>query len=396
MLEFPTPGEAFEDFEILEELGAGAFARVYKVLSPGSDRPLALKLTAMPNMTDDMVKRALREIAILRALTTPHVVKLHGSSIGDGYFYLLMEYLEGQQLDQAHSFDTPMGVAEALKIMLQACIGLAEAHSKGVVHRDLKPANMWLTPEGTVKILDFGFARAWGVPWAYGKNATAARTVVGTPHYCQPEQLYTDQLTPASDVYSLATILYELLSGHCVLFPHQTVSEVVEALFDNPVAWLDAHAMRDMVPITQYPGCGGLPERLLALIDRALSKDPLARPQQAGHMASTIGDILHEDLEAIEPVNVRVNSAGHKSEQLLVPGRRRIGTGEFCDLIVAGGEVLDVHALIEWSGWPRPIQVRRAAPGAPARMDGKPIDKVAEWEIGAELQIAGTTLTLGG
>lgn len=193
MIEFPQPGEAFEDFEILEELGAGAFARVYKVLGPDSDEPLALKLTAVPNMTDDMVKRALREIAVLRSMTNPHTVRLHGSSIGEGYFYLLMDYLQGQQLDHAHDFDEPMAAGEAMRLVLQACMGLAEAHAKGVVHRDVKPANIWLVDDGTIKILDFGFARAWGVPWAYGTNATAARTVVGTPHYCQPEQLFTDQ-----------------------------------------------------------------------------------------------------------------------------------------------------------------------------------------------------------
>jgi serine/threonine-protein kinase len=394
MIEFPQPGEAFEDFEILEELGSGAFARVYKVLAPDRDQPLALKLTSLPNMTDDMVKRALREIAVLRSLTNPHTVRLHGSNIGKGYFYLLMDYLEGQQLDQAHNFDEPMAVADALKVVLQSCMGLAEAHAKGVVHRDIKPANIWIVLDGTVKILDFGFARAWGVPWAYGTNATAARTVVGTPHYCQPEQLFTDQLTPASDVYSLATILYELLCGRCVLFEHQLVSEVVEALYDNPVAWLDAHALREMVPITRYPGCGGLPDRLISLIHRALSKEPTDRPQQAGQFASALGDILHDDLGAIEAARFELSSAAGRSEQRLVPGRRRIGAGEFCDIIVAGGEVLDNHAIVDWSGWPRSVQLRPASPGASIHIDGKPVEKVVDLAPGTTFTIGNTELTL--
>jgi serine/threonine protein kinase len=394
MFEFPEPGEAFEDFEILEEVGRGAFARVYRVLGREGDVPLALKLTAVPSMSDDMVKRAVREIAVLRSLKNPHVVRLHGSSIGDGYFYLLMEYLEGRQLDHAHDFDEPMQVAEALRIMLQCCIGLAEAHAKGVVHRDIKPANIWLQHDGTIKILDFGFARAWGVPWAYGKNATAARTVVGTPHYCQPEQLYTDQLTPASDVYSLATILYELLSGHCVLFPHQRVGEVVEALLDNPVAWLDAHAMREQVPITGYPGCGGLPDRLLELLACALDKEPSRRPQQAGTMASILGDILHEDLEAVEAARIHATWSGGRADFPLVPGRRRIGAGEFCDVVVAGGEVLDAHALIDWSGSPRRAQLRPAAPGANLTLGGLPVTQSVDLEPGDRFRIGNTELEL--
>src|SRR5690606_27111088 len=121
---------------------------------------------------------------------------------------------------------------------------------------------------------------------------------VGTPHYCQPEQLHTDRLTPASDVYSLATILYELLSGHAVLFEDRKVSEVVALLRDNPVGWLDAHAMRQMVPIHRYRACADLPDRLIDLLSFALAKDPALRPANAEVMANALGEILHADLGA--------------------------------------------------------------------------------------------------
>ncbi|MCX4245628.1 serine/threonine protein kinase [Paraliomyxa miuraensis] len=389
---FPDPGDTFENFEILNEIGRGAFARVYEVLSPDSDEPVALKLTALPNMSVDLVQRAIREIAVLRTLSSPHVVKLHGSSIGEGYFYLVMELLQGQQLNEHHAFDEPMQVAEAVDLMLQVCVGLTEAHAKGVVHRDIKPANLWIQPDGLVKLLDFGLARAWGVPWVYGRNATAARTVVGTPHYTQPEQLYTHELTPASDVYSLATILYELLSGHAVLFAHQTVSEVIEALHDNPLAWLDAHASREMVPITRYPGCAGLPDTLLQLLERALAKDPQQRPQLAGHFASALGDILHYDLGATPAAEVQIRTSGSWRSVPLIPGRRRVGAGEICAVQVTGRELLDVHAHIEWSGFPRLAQIRPAAPGAPITIDGLAVDRVATIRPDAEVQVGPTPL----
>ncbi len=394
LFSFPDPGTVFEDFEILEEIGRGSFARVYKVLGSASDGPVALKLTALPNMSVDLVQRAIREIAVLRTLSSPHVVRLHGSSIGEGYFYLVMEFLEGQQLDQLHPFDGPMKVAEALEIILQVCVGLAEAHAKGVVHRDIKPANIWIQPDGLVKLLDFGLARAWGVPWVYGRNATAAQTVVGTPHYTQPEQLHTHELTPASDVYSVATILYELLSGHAALFAHQTVSEVIEALHDNPLGWLDAHATREVVPITRYPGCAGLPDPLLQLLERALDKDPQRRPQLAGELASTLGDILHYDLGAMPAAEVQVRHGGSWRNIPLVPGRRRVGAGEVCAVQVTGRDLLDVHALLEWSGAPRLAQIRPAAPGAPISIDGLMVDRVATIRPDSEVLIGQTPLRI--
>ena len=247
---------------------------------------------------------------------------------------------------------------------------------------------------GTVKVLDFGFARAWGVPWAYGANATTARTVVGTPHYCQPEQLHTDQLTPASDVYSLATILYELLSGYAVLFEHQTVPEAIEALHDDPMGWLDAHAIRDTVPITNYPGCAGLPDGLLSLLGRALAKDPAARPRQAGSFASALGDILVDDLGAAQPATFLVDGPLGRSERTLNPGRRRIGAGEFCDVVIAGGEVSDVHAIVDWSGAPRRAHLHPAGLGARVRVDDEPLSGPVFLPAGAIVTIGNTQLEL--
>jgi serine/threonine protein kinase len=368
----------YREFELLEEIGQGSFARVYKVRAPGHKRPLALKLATDTRLSDDMIKRAIREVAILRTLTNPHVAKMHGSSVGPDHFYVLMDYLEGLQLNQYHDLDEPMQASLALEIMLQVCMGLAEAHAQGVVHRDIKPANIWITPGGLVKLLDFGLARAWGVPWAFGTNATAARTVVGTPHYCQPEQLHLEELTPASDIYSLATILYELLSGRSVLFPDDPVSEIVEMLNESPVAWLDAHVMREMVPIRRYPECAWLPDSLQHLLACALSKDPEHRPQSAGEMACALGAILVDEFDALKPARVRVVGEGPDPLDVrLLPGRRTLGCAPFADVRVVGASVQPVHAIIDWSGGARPIQVR-PADGATLLRNGEAVRKVVE------------------
>ncbi len=384
----------YRDFEILEEIGSGAFARVYKVRAPGHRKPLALKLATDTRLAEDVIKRAIREVAVLRSLTNPHVVRLHGSSVGSDHFYVLMDYLEGLQLNQFHNFDEPMRVGEALKIMLQAAMGLAEAHAQGVVHRDLKPENIWITPEGRVKVLDFGLARAWGVPWAFGTNATAARTVVGTPHYCQPEQLLSDQLTPASDIYSLATILYEMLSGHAVLFEHYKVSEVVEALRESPVAWLDAHATRGMQPIERYPGCAGLPDSLLHLLRSALDQEPANRPADAGVFATRIAEVLHDDLEAIDSARVRILRGNSDPEdQILVPGRRFLGRRFDADITLVGPHVAQTHLILDWSGSPRPIQAR-SFDGAEVVRNGEPLRGVVDVEPGDIFEIGDTTFVI--
>jgi serine/threonine-protein kinase len=272
-----------------------------------------------------------------------------------------MDYLEGKQLDRFHNFDTPMEPAQAVSIIQQACMGLAEAHARGVVHRDLKPANIWIQPDGTVKVLDFGLARAWNAPWAFAANATAARTLVGTPHYCQPEQLNSDELTPASDVYSLATILYELLSGHAALFEGKPVTEVVDELRDSPVQWLDAHVNRPVVPIQDYAWCADLPESILAVLEASLAKVPAFRPSDAGKLGSALGNILYKDLGHVEPARVRLMLPdGQEQDVLLIPGRRILGSALDADIRLDQPGIAPHHLIIDWSGSPRPAQLRAA------------------------------------
>src|SRR5690606_5963046 len=126
--------------------------------------------------------------------------------------------------------------------------------------------------------LDFGLARSWDGRPVVGVNATEAHLVVGTPHYSQPEQLKTRVLTPASDVYSLATILYELLTARAPFYPNVPLPKLREQLRNKPSEWLRAHARRPAVPLDRCPGGEDLPESLVRGVARALDKDPERRP----------------------------------------------------------------------------------------------------------------------
>jgi serine/threonine protein kinase len=200
----------------------------------------------------------------------------------DGHVYMLMDYLEGTTLNAWHSFDDPLHPAQAVTIVHQACLGLAEPHAQGIVHRDVKPENIFVQDNGQIKVLDFGLARSWDGSPVIGANATQMHMVVGTPHYSQPEQLKTRVLTPASDVYSLATILYELLSAHSPFHPDRPLNAVREEYREKPVRWLHAHANMPVVPLDSMPGCEHLPTALVDGITLALDKEPrAARPTPA-------------------------------------------------------------------------------------------------------------------
>jgi serine/threonine protein kinase len=343
-------------------LGVGSFARVYEVEAPGYPHRLALKLTREPVSSAEQAQRALREITILRSLTNPHVVRTFDCGLRpDGHIYLLMDLLSGRTLDQWHDFRSPLNAAQAVTIVHQACLGLAEAHAMGVVHRDVKPENIFIEHDGKIKMLDFGLARSWDGRPVVGIDATDAHLVVGTPHYSQPEQLKTRVLTPASDVYSLATILYELLTARAPFWPDRPLLEVKELLRHRPNDWLKAHARRPPVPLDQCPGGEALPESLVRGVARALDKDPDRRPPNAGAFANVLGLVLHRDMDIPVAAKLRVlNPDDTVVERLFLPGSYLIGSGRRCEIKLRDDTVPRVHAVLEWSGapnWPhlRPL-----------------------------------------
>ena len=275
------PGDQLDDFEILEVVGRGAFGEVYKVRDPRFSVPMALKVSLDPITEVSVAQRALREVTVLKTLTNPHVVRVFDCGLRrDGHAYVLMELLAGQPLHQWHDFDTAMAPRAAAQIIEQCCEGLAEPHARGIVHRDLKPENIFVDDNGFTKLLDFGLARSWDGSAIIGAKATVGHMVVGTPHYAQPEQLITTELTPAADVYSLALVFYELLTGHTPFSATKTVSQLIDEWRGQPMRWLQAHSRDTPIPLAQMVP-GQVSEDLAHVIEVALDKDPTQRPNDA-------------------------------------------------------------------------------------------------------------------
>ena len=266
------PGDRVDGrFELRERVGTGGMSQVFQALDTATGRLVALKLV---HGTADH-GRFEREARALTELEHPAIVRLvaHGST-PEGYGYLAMEWLEGEEL--AALLDRRrLGIGEALTLARRVASALGEAHARGMIHRDIKPANLFLEhgEVAQVRVLDFGIARFEDQP-----RTTRTGAVIGTPGYMAPEQARGDeQITPALDVFSLGCVLFEALSGKPAFEGQHLVAVLAKVIFmDAPQ--LEAH-------------CPDAPPELAALISRMLAKDPLTRPRDGMELLSELSKL---------------------------------------------------------------------------------------------------------
>ena len=391
------PGDRYGEFEILAILGRGGFARVFKARSPNFEGPVALKLSRTPITEEAVAIRALREIRILQNLRNPYVVHILDNGMGeDERWYMVMELLEGQSLLDYYDFAKPMHPARATRMIYEACVGLDEAHEMGIVHRDVKPENMWVTAgTHTCKVIDFGLARAWDPGSTMGTDATVGHMLIGTPHYAQPEQVHTGELVPASDVYSLGTVLYELLSAHSHLFADEPLNHARERLRDDPLGWLSAHVKRDLVPIDHYPIGQQLPQELRNTLHWMLNKQPEHRPARGGVAAEHLAWILHTIYDT--PVAALLRTArpdGSNPSQLLIPGGYELGNSPGCTIQIPAGGPTRAHATLRWLGPGHEAVLSPTQPHGTVWVNGHLLERPVLLVPGTYFDIAGTRMVL--
>jgi serine/threonine protein kinase len=258
--------------QILQKIGSGGMGTVYKALEPDTKRMVGVKILH-PKLANrkDLVSRFGREARALSQLSHPNTVKVFSyGELEDGSLYIIMELLEGKNLNQSVRAEGPFSVARALPILIKACGALDEAHKAGIIHRDLKPENIFLVQNASVrdfpKLLDFGLAKVGERQLRPGSVIlTQEGMVFGTPEFMSPEQAQGKALTPASDVYSLAVILYEVLTG--------------KLPFDAKSAmdYIQLHVTGKPIPLNQRVAGKVFPPLLERIVDRALAKRPEER-----------------------------------------------------------------------------------------------------------------------
>ena len=268
-------GELIAHYRVLELIGRGAMGVVYKSLDVNLDRLVAIKVMSAESRSDpDFVERFRQEARAQGALNHPNVALLFDYFVHDGAPVAVMEFIDGESLEQLIRRRGAIPVREAVPIFKQALRGVAAAHRAGIIHRDLKPANLMVTRDDVVKVMDFGIAKRQGVT-----SATKASTSIGSPFYMAPEQILGRAVDRRTDVYALGITLYELLSGYR---PFNTRGKAEYLV-------LDAHVNDMPEPPTVYRF--GLPQPVVDAVMRSLAKDPDARFQSAEDFMNALPDV---------------------------------------------------------------------------------------------------------
>jgi serine/threonine protein kinase len=325
-----TIGTLLGQYQILSAIGAGGMGEVYEARDNKLGRNVALKVLPEAFTHDhEKLSRFHREARMLASLNHPNIATLFGLEESDGVHYLIMELVPGQTLAERLKAG-PLGIEEALQISGQITDALEAAHEKRVIHRDLKPANVKVTPEGRVKVLDFGLAKAFRgnaeADLPNGPTLTSTGTedgmILGTPMYMSPEQARGKPVDKMTDIWAFGCVLYELLAGQRA-FQADTVSGTLARILEREPDW-------KLLPATT-------PTNVRDLLRRCLEKDVNRRLRDIGDGRIELRDALERTTrEEVSPQGERFKIT------------RRLAIGGLAAAASAAGVATSV-----WYLWPK-------------------------------------------
>jgi serine/threonine protein kinase/Tol biopolymer transport system component len=314
-------GSRLAHYEITAHLGSGGMGEVYQATDSKLGRAVAIKmLPAEFTREPERVARLQREARVLASLNHPSIAIVHGIEDADGHAFLVMELVPGETLEERIS-GRALPVAETLRIALQIAAALEAAHENGVVHRDLKPANIKVRGDGSVKLLDFGIAKATSAALTGPVRATTFvgeggrfGAVTGTPAYMSPEQARGQPVDRRTDIFAFGCVLYEMLTG-CRAFDGETLTDTIAQVVAIDPDW--SRLPEDLAP------------RVRELVEHCLEKDPRKRRRDSGDVRLDLERAL------LEPLSRSVDAAALAHLQRRSKMRGIVAAGATLGLVLA-------------------------------------------------------------
>ncbi len=364
-------------YKIVRELGRGAMGVVYLATDPTIGRPVAIKTIRLGEVNAEerarLRERLFREARSAGVLSHPGIVTIYDMEAQDDIAFIAMEYVNGSTLEQLLT-GQPLPATRLFSILGQTAVALDYAHQKGIVHRDIKPANIMVTEDGSAKIADFGIAKI-----NTSEQFTMTGSIVGTPHYMAPEQVQGMAVDGRADQFSLAVIVFEMLTGEKPFTGEQLTTVVYKIVAEEPVP---PHRLNSTLnqqitnvlrralskkPDARYPNCQKFVDALEAACAAAKGWQPLPRGGSLN---------LPTAVEAPRPGSI---SPARTTEETKPSARRKVGVLPvlLAILVAAGLVVLIAWQAAPWltgsSGSKAPItQAQPPAPAAPEAAEKKP------------------------
>lgn len=257
-------------YELLEKIGEGGMALVYKARCRVLDRIVAVKILKNEFANDNsFVEKFKIEAQAAARLSHPNIVNIFDVGQEQDVYYIVMEYVEGRTLKEIVHEEAPLPVDTAVNIAIMICDGIHHAHERGIIHRDIKPHNILVTRDGIVKVADFGIAQA-----ITKKTITYGGKILGSVHYISPEQARGEPLTRATDIYSLGCVLYEMLTGTLPFDAESPITVALKHIHDDPVP---PRKLNENIPV-----------EVENTILKAMDKVPARRFSSAEYMRNTL------------------------------------------------------------------------------------------------------------
>ena len=341
-----APGTILGQYEIRGPLGAGGMGEVYRAWDTRLHREVAIKiLPEAVSSNPERLRRFEQEARAAAALNHPNILAVYQFGSDDGVAYLVSELLEGETIRQRLRRG-PVPLRKTIDYGVQIARGLSAPHDKGIVHRDLKPDNLFLTKDGRVKILDFGLAKqSRPIDPASHESAlthvTEPGIVMGTVAYMSPEQIRGRPADPRSDIFSLGSVLYELITGRQAFDKETSPETMTSILHDDPT------------PIAQL--AAGTPPGLQRVVQRCLEKDPAERFQSASDLAFA--------LESLSDSTMPLSAVQARPKQ---PKARRYGVAVIAGVLILLAAMAGVYV------WMQPAPVPKVANYVQLTHDGVP------------------------